>query len=115
MRARCSSAFRWEKRLTSFRPMASHPNRIEQLLRLVHDLQPPMLPRLESTIQLTDKFSGDDGRLAPRGLVIGQLFTYRIDVGGLVIDVKKVARHEHQMRRKKRCSTDYACFIFRSC
>jgi hypothetical protein len=61
----------------------------KRISELVGDLHAPVVVRLQLAIDILEDLSGDHGPLFPRGMLVRQLFTLKVGLGSVMVDVEK--------------------------
>jgi hypothetical protein len=76
----------------------------ERISKLVADFHTPVVAGLQLAIDILESLSGDHRRLFPRSVLIQQLFTLKIGLVSVMVDVKEIPGHAEAMSVDTKCS-----------
>jgi hypothetical protein len=74
-------------------PLSVNVKDVKRIRELVRHFHAPFEPWLKFAIQTLQSLASHDGGFLPGGVLVRQFLALVIEVGMVVIDVKKVPRH----------------------
>jgi hypothetical protein len=77
----------------------------ERVSELVGDFHPSVVTGLQFAINVLENLTGDHGPLFPRGMLVRQLFTFKVGLNSVMVNVEKIARHAGAMSLSSQSSS----------